>query len=257
MILTIARHEFLKLFKTGKIWRLLAVCQCLLGLIFYRYMTEFLLKNERLGLEVMENNPSLGITEAVIQPLFAWTALFFFFITPLLATSSLTQERKSRTLEMYLSAPLSAQKIILGKFFGIFSAELFLLLPVLLMPLLIAVEDSLDFGHFIAGFFGLILLLGANLSIALFIASLAKEPFLASFVIFTTLLFLTLLEWATHFLPSAFSWVTKIALLYHCKNFLSGIIDTQDILYYALVSVIFLCLSILRLDKEPYFRQFL
>ncbi|HQZ87990.1 MAG TPA: ABC transporter permease subunit [Gammaproteobacteria bacterium] len=252
MILTIARHEFLKLFKTGTIWKLLALCQCVFGLIFYRYMTEFLLKNQNL---LIENELSLGATEEIIHPLFAWAALFFFFITPLLATNCLTQEKKSRTLEIYLIAPLTTTKIILGKFFGVFCAQLFLLLPILLMPLLIAVEDSLDFGQFISGSFGLILLLGTNLSIALFIATLSKEPLIASFVIFITLILLSLLEWVTHFLSPAFSWVTEFALLYHCKNFLSGIINTQDILYYALVSFIFLYSSIRCLGKAPYFSQ--
>lgn len=252
MILTIARHEFLNLFKTGKIWKLLALCQCIIGLIFYRYMTEFLLKNQNL---LIENHQSLGITEEVIHPLFAWTALFFFFTTPLLATNCLTLERKSHILEVYLTAPISATKIILGKFLGIFAGQIFLLLPVLLMPLLIAVEDSLDIGQFISGSLGLVLLLGTNLSIGLFVASLSKEPLIASFAIFITLLLLTLLEWVAHFFPPAFSWITEFALLYHCKNFLSGIINTQDVIYYVLVTCVFLYFSILRLDKEPSFRQ--
>lgn len=252
MILTIARHEFLKPFKTGKIWKLLALYQCILGLIFYRYMTEFLLKNQNI---LIENSLSLGVTEEVIHPLFAWTAIFFFFITPLFTTNCLTQERKTRTLEIYLNAPLSATKIIAGKFMGTFGSQLFLLLPVLLMPLLIAVEDSLDFGQFVSSVLGLILLLGTNLSIGLFIASLSTEPLIASFFIFITLLLLTLLEWVTHFVPPAFDWIREFALLYHCKNFLSGIINTQDILYYILSSIIFLYFSVLRLDKEPYFRK--
>ncbi len=252
MILTIARHEFLNLFKSGKIWKLLALCQCILGLIFYRYITEFLLKNQNI---LIENHQSLGITEEVIHPLFAWTALFFFFITPLFATNALTQERKSRLLEIYLSAPISTTKIILGKFIGVFAGQLFLLLPILVMPLLIAVEDSLDLGQFISGAIGLVLLMATNLSIGLFIASLSKEPLVASFVIFITLLLLTLLEWVSHFLSPAFSWITEFALLYHCKNFLSGIVNSQDIIYYILVSFVFICLCIFRLDKEPYFRR--
>ena len=252
MILTIARHEFLSLFKSGKIWKFLALCQCILGLIFYRYMTEFLLKNQNL---LIENHQSLGVTEEVIHPLFAWTALFFFFITPLFATNALTQERKSHLLEIYLSAPISTTKIILGKFIGVFSGQLLLLLPILLIPLLIAVEDSLDLGQFISGTMGLVLLMATNLSIGLFIASLSKEPLIAAFVIFITLLLLTLLEWVSHFLSPTFSWVTEFALLYHCKNFLSGIVNSQDIIYYILVSFIFIYLCILRLDKEPYFRQ--
>ncbi len=252
MILTIARHEYLKPFKTGKIWKLLALCQCLLGFIFYRYMTAFLLKNQN---SLIETQGSLGITEEVIHPLFAWAALLFFFIAPLLASESLTQERKIRTLEIYLSAPLSSTKIILGKFIGTLGIQVFLLLPMLLMPLLIAVEDSLDIGQFISSFLGLILLLSTNLSIALFVASLCKEPLVAALMIFITLLLLTLLEWMTHFLPASFEWVIELALLYHCKNFLSGIINTQDIIYYVLVSFIFLCFSIHRLNKEPVFRQ--
>lgn len=252
MILIIARHEFLKLFKTGKIWKLLALSQCILGLIFYRYMAAFLLKTQNL---LIENQLSLGITEEVIHPLFAWTALFFFFITPLFATNCLTQERKSRILENYLNAPISSAKIIIGKFIGAFGGQLFLLLPLLLMPLLVAVEDSLDLGQFISSVLGLILLLGTNLSVGLFIASFSKEPLIASFFIFITLLSLTLLEWITHFVSPAFGWIGEFALLYHCKNFLSGIINTQDICYYIVASIVFLYFSILRLDKEPYFRK--
>src|SRR3984957_7390722 len=102
MIYTIAQHELSALFKTGKIWKLLALCQFILGLIFYWLMEEFLSKTQRL---LLESNSPFGITEEVIHPLFAWTALFFFFITPLLTTYSITQERKQHTLDLYLTSP--------------------------------------------------------------------------------------------------------------------------------------------------------
>jgi len=252
MILTIAKHEFSKAFKTGKIWKLLAMCQLILGLIFYWLIEEYLLKKQQF---LLENNSAFGITEEVIHPLFAWTALLFFFITPMFATNSLTQERKMHTLELYLTAPISTTEIIIGKFLGIFLSQIFLLFPIFLMPLLIAIQDRLDTGQFLVGSLGLILLIGTNLSISMFIASFSKEPIIAALTIFISLVLLTLLEWMGRFLTPDLYWVTEFALLYHCKNFLSGLINTKDIIYYGLASFIFLYCSIVRLNKESHFKK--
>jgi ABC-2 type transport system permease protein len=252
MIPIIARHEFLKLFKTGKIWQLLALCQFILGLIFYWLMEEFLFKKQQF---LLENNGSFGITEEVIHPLFAWAGLLSFFITPLLATNSLTQERKTHSLELYLTAPISTTEIIIGKFIGMFLGQTFLLLPVLLMPMLIVLQDRIDVGQFLSGLFGLTLLVGTHLSIGTFIASYSKEPLVAALAIFITLLSLTLLEWMVRFLTPSLQWITELALLYHCKNLLSGLINSKDIIYYGFVSFTFLYFSVVRLNKEPYFKK--
>jgi len=252
MIVTLAQHEFTSLLKTGKIWKLLALCQCILGFIFYSLMEDYSFKSQQ---SLLENNGSFGITEEVIHPLFAWTALFFFFITPLLATHSLTQERKSHTLELYLTSAISSTQIILGKYLGILVGQLFLLLPVLIMPLLITLHDRLDIGQFLSGIFGLILLLSATLSLSFFIACFSKEPLIAALVIFVTLFFLTLLEWIGSNLNPGLQWIKEFALLYHCKNFLSGAINTRDILYYTVFSGTFIYLSVFRLHKESDYRS--
>jgi len=252
MIFSIAQHEFLALFKTGKIWKLLALCQFVLGLIFYWLMEEFLGKNQRL---LIESHSVFGITEEVIHPLFAWTALFFFFITSLLASHSISQERKSRTLELYLTSPISTAQIIIGKFIGLFFGQLFLLLPLILMPLVIVLQDHVDWGQFFAGLIGLILLLGTTLSLGIFISSFSTEPLLAAALTFVSLFLLSLLEWATQFISPPSSWLAEFALLYHCKNFLSGVIHSRDIIYYCILSSFFIFLSILRLNQEAYFKR--
>ncbi len=248
MILTIAQHEWHKLFKTGKLWKLLALCQFFLGLIFYWLMAEFLQNTQQ---SFVSSNPSFGITEKVIHPLFAWTTLFFFFMTPLFATQAITHERKAHTLQLYLTSAISVRDIIFGKFLGLLAAQIFLLLPVLWMPLIIALHDHLDFGQYLSGMIGLILLLCSTLSLGLFIASFAKEPLMAAIMMFVSFILLSLLEWIPHFLDPNRSWIMELALLYHCKNFFSGIINSRDIIYYCVLSSLFLYLSILRLEREP------
>lgn len=247
MIWTIAQHEFLKLFKSGKIWKLLALSQFVLGFIFFWLIEDFIFKSQQSMLGATE---IFGVTERVFHPLFAWTALFFLLITPLLATMSLTQERKSHTLEIYLLSPLTAKDIILGKFLGLFLVQLFLLLPLLVMPFLILASGSLDIGHFLAGLFGLILLFATTLSLGMFVSSFAKEPLIAALAIFVAFIVLSILEGMGQIFGPSVEWVAELALLYHCKNFLSGLINTKDIIYYAALSTLFLYFSMRRLEKE-------
>jgi ABC-2 type transport system permease protein len=249
MIRTIAQFELLKLFKTGKIWTLLAASQLFLGFIFYALLREYQLNAPQYF--TMPGFP-LGITEKVIHPFLAWTTLFFFLITTLLATQTLTQERKSQTLNLYLTSGLSPTHIILGKFLGIFLAEFFLLLPVLIMPWMICITNSLDIGHFLTGLLGLLLLQATTLSLAFLMASFSKEPLLAAMMIFMMLFLSSLLEWMGRFLSVDYQWIIEFSLLYHCKNFLSGVIDSRDVIYYSFFTSLFLCVSILRLKREAW-----
>lgn len=248
MIFTIAQHEWVKLFKTGKLWKLLALCQFILGLIFYWLIEEFILKTKN---ALLENPGSLGITEEVIHPLFAWTTLLFFFVTSVLTIHSLTQEKKMNMLNLYFTAAVSTTDIIIGKFIGLLAAEIFLLLPIVFMPgLMIVLQNQVDIGYFLCGILGLLLVLSAILSLGIFVASLAKEPLVAALVILILLFLLSLLEWMAPFLSVHFSWLKEVALLYHCKNFFSGIIHSRDIIYYGAFSCFFLYLAKINCNRE-------
>ncbi len=252
MIFTLAKFELEKWFKTGKIWKFLALCQFILGLIFYWLLEQYLLKSQN---QLLASSSTYGMTEDVIHPLFAWTALLFFILTPLLATKSLTEERKSNTLELYLTTAIHTREIILGKLLGLYGIQLFLLLPTVLMPLCITVNDSLDLGQFLSGLLGLLLLLAANSCCALYISSLCKEPLMAAFMTFILLLFFCILEWIPKFFGQSFTWLSEFALLYHCQNFLSGLLCTQDIIYFILFSMVFLYFSVHTLNKKLSFKK--
>lgn len=251
MIYNIAQHELLKFFRNGRIWKLLALCQFILGLIFYWLTEEFISKSQKF---ILDNNTSLGnITEEVIHPLFAWTAIFFFFITPLLAANTLTQERKLQTLDLYLVSSISPTSIILGKFLGTWASQFLLLFPVISMSFFLLFTHTLDLGQLTSGFLGLLLLLTTSLSLGIFVSSFSKEPLICALVIFVALFLLSLLEWISS--NSPLSFFSQFSLLYHCKDFFSGLISTKDLIYYLLTSLIFLGFSVLRLNKEHYFKR--
>jgi ABC-2 type transport system permease protein len=123
------------------------------------------------------------------------------------------------------------------------------------MPLFITLHDRLDIGQFMSGLLGLVLLLTTSLSLGFFISSFSKEPLIAALVIFISLFLLSLLEWGMRFISPHINWLGELALLYHCKDFLSGVISSRDILYYVLTTVFFLYLSVIRLNQEAIFKR--
>lgn len=251
MICTIALHECRKYYNSGRFWKLLALTQCTLSLIYYWSMTQFFDKSQKL---VLEYNADLGnITEEVLHPLFGWTTLFFFFITPLLATQVITQERKSHTLDLYFLSAIPTSRLIMGKFFGTFMIQLFLCLPILLLISFTAWHYTIDWGQCCAGLLGLVLLLAASLSIGIFVSSFTKEPIISAFSIFISLVLLSLLEWIAS--TSPFYFLSEFSLLYHCKNLLSGLINSQDFVYYTGTTLVFLLLSMYRLNRESLLRR--
>ena len=252
MIYTLAQHECKRLWKSGKIFHLLAFCQSLLAFVFYWLLEEFYAKSQR---SLLEQDTLVDITEAVLHPLFAWTVLLFFFITPLLAVSTFTQERKSHTFTLYLSAPIEAHSLVIGKFLGTFFAQCFLLLPILGISLLLALQHTLDRGQLLASYTGLFLFLGAILSMAILVASCCKEPLMATFLSFSVLLGFSLLEWVGRWVDPSCDYFSHFSLIYHCKNFLSGLLSSQDFIYYMLVTISCISLSIVRLKYEAFFQR--
>ncbi len=247
MIYNIVAHECRRLFKTGKIFILLALCQCLLGLIFHCLLSEFQYKIQA---AILEPTLSLGLMENLLHPLFAWNALIFLFITPLLAAQSFSQERKSHTLVLYFSAPLSALNLVLGKVIGLILGHLFLLLPLILMTLFLALQQPLDLGHLFAASCGLFAFMSANIALSIMVSCASKDPTICMLMSFVLVLFLSLLEWLAPLWDSSLEYWAHFSTLYHCKSLLSGLLNTQALIYYLLLIGTCLCFSVLRLEKE-------
>jgi ABC-2 type transport system permease protein len=251
MIITIAQHELRLWFKTGRILKLLAFCQCILGLIFHWLLSDFYQNTQQ---SLIEKDVLPNMTEAILHPLFAWNALLFFLITPLLAAQTLTHERKTQTLTLFLTAPLTAKQIIMGKFIGTLLAQWFLLIPLLLMSLFLNCYHPLDWGHLSVAYLGLVLFLSAGLSLGFLVCSHSHDPTLAIGLSFATLLAFSLLEWVDRLFYYQRYYFSELSLLYHCKNFLSGLINSQDLLYYGILISLCLGLSMWRLQKGSYFK---
>jgi len=246
MIFTIAARELRSLFLSPLAWAVLAVVQFILAYLFLSQVDNYLVWQPRLA--AIEGAP--GVSDIIIAPLLADAAIVLLLVTPLMTMRVLSEERRNRTLSLLFTAPVSMTEIIMGKYLGILAFFLILLGLLALMPLALLVGTDLDLGKLAAGLLGLILLLAAFSAIGLFMSALTEQPTIAAISTFGLLLLLWIIDWAGNSDGQTSSLFGYLSMLRHYETLLKGLFHSTDIAYYLLIIILFLGLSIRRLDAD-------
>ena len=162
-----------------------------------------------------------------------------------------SDEFRTGTIDLLLSAPISISEIVIGKFLGIlfFIACIILLLCLMLFSL--SLGTQLDPGLFISSILGLTLLATAFIAIGMFMSSLTAQPAIAATSSFVTMFMLWIMHVAAN-TGSAFlsNVIAYLSVLQHFNRLLSGLVSTTDISYFILLTTIFIVLTIWRLDAR-------
>lgn len=239
----IARQELYRLFLSPLAWVILTLSQFLLAYLFLSHVDFFTASQSQIS--AIPGAP--GVTELVAIPLLSNTTMIILLLTPLLTMRSLAEERRNETMPLLLSAPLSLSQVVLGKYLGYLAFFCLIALLALLMPLSLSIATTLDFYLLSAGFFGLILMVASFVAIGLYLSSLTKNPTVAAIGTFSLLFFLWIVDWAGDAGLNALSW---FSLLRHFEPMLQGQINTMDIVFYLILIISFLLLTVRKLDSE-------
>ncbi len=241
MIAVIARREYANLFLSPLAWVILAVVQVILSWIFLAQIDNFLLLRPQLM--QLENQP--GVTDIVIAPVFSLAAIILLMVMPLITMRSLAEEKKTGSIQLLLSAPLSLTQLVLGKFGALLLFVLTLSTLLMLMPLSLLLGTDLDLGKMAGIWLAMILLLGAFSAIGLYLSSLTANPTIAAVGSFGALLMLWIVEWG-----SEHPLFRYLSMLNHHRRLLEGVFDSADVIYFLLVMALFLGLTVRQLDSE-------
>ncbi len=244
--LIIASRELRSLFLSPLAWSILAVVQFLLAYIFLSQVEYFQRLQPRIA--ALENSP--GVTDLIVAPLFGNAGVILLLVTPMLTMRLISEERRNRTLSLLFSAPVSITEIVLGKYLGILAFLGIMIVMIATMPLSLTLGTDLDWGKFAACVVGLGLLLSSFAAIGLYLSSLAMQPVVAAVGSFGMLLLLWIIDWnATVGTPKG-DLLGYLSMLRHYQNLLKGMVNTTDLVYFLLLTVTFVGLSIRRLDND-------
>lgn len=247
MIFTLAMRDLRSLFLSPIGWVFLAVTQAILAYFFLIYLDAFVKLQPQLA--GLANSP--GITNIVVAPLFVTAAALLLIIVPLITMRAISEERRNKTLSLLFSAPVSMAEIVLGKYLAILGFLAIELALVALMPLSLGLGAHLDYGMLLAGLLGLSLVLASFAAIGLYMSSLTTHPTIAAASSFGILILLWILNFSSTTGESS-ELFNYVSMLQHYQSMLRGIVNSSDILYYLLFILLFLVLSIRRLDAERF-----
>ncbi len=246
MAFSIAGRELRSLFLSPLAWSILAVVQGIMAYLFLVQIEAFMEVQPRLA--ALEGAP--GVTDIVIAPLLGSAAIVLLLVAPLITMRLLSEEHRSGTIKLLLSAPVSMSEIVLGKYLGVLAFFLILLALMALMPLSLLAGTSLDLGKLAAGLLGLGLLLAAFAAAGLYMSSLTETPAVAAISTFGLLLLLWIIDWSGRGDSEISGVLAYLSLTGHYESLLKGLFNSSDVIYYLLFIFTFLVLSIRRLDAQ-------
>lgn len=191
--------------------------------------------------------------EATLRPLFESVPLIFAFFLPAVTMRLVSEERRSGTIELLFTMPISEWQVVLGKYLASVMLMLVALALTLFYPITVAAFGNPDWGPIIGGYFGLALIGSAYLAIGLMTSTLTRNQIVA-FILGAAICFLlyfvdTLVGFVADALKPAFS---AISFRYHFENIARGVLDTRDVFFFAAFSVMALVLSRFVLESRKW-----
>lgn len=184
--------------------------------------------------------------QASLQPLFSNLAVMFLLIAPALTMRLLADERKTGTIELLLTSPVTDRDLVLGKYLAVLTFLGFLLGLTFVFPAILAgLGAKPDWATIWSGYLGIFLLGASFMAIGVFASSLTNNMIVAAIITFVISLVVWLLPSAGQVFGGSVSDVlTYISVMNHQENLGRGVLDTSDLLFYVSFIFAFLFLTI-------------
>lgn len=184
---------------------------------------------------------------ANLDPLFAVTPFVYLLLIPAITMRLFSEERKTGTLELLLTRPLTEMQVVAAKYFSALLLVLFSLLPTLIYMFTISriavPAGAIDTGSIWGSYIGLFLLGACFVSIGLFASSLADNQVVAFLIGFVLCLLLFKgMEGLSALTPSGNvgTILVNLGINAHYLSISRGVVDTRDVVYFLSVILIFL-----------------
>ena len=222
--------------------------------VAYVFITIFLILS---GLFTFYLGNFFEIGQASLGSFFEWHPWLYLFLIPAITMRLWSEEKKSGTIELLTTLPITTLNIVLGKFLAAWAFTLMSLTLTFPVWLTVNYLGNPDNGVILASYIGSLLMAGGYLSIGIFISSLTKNQVIA-FVVSVTVCFLFTVSGLPLVLDFFSNWtgeaitdvIASFSFLANFSDISKGIIDIRTIIYFASLIFLFLYLNVITLDNS-------
>lgn len=195
--------------------------------------------------------------QADLEPFFAFHPWLYLFLVPALSMRLWAEERKSGTIELLLTLPVTTTEVVLGKFLA---AWTFLVIALgLTFPMWITVNilGDPDNGVILAGYIGSALMAGSFLAIGASFSALTRNQVIAFIVSLIVCLVLNLsgfplvLDVIGGWMPQVLvETIASLSFLTHFEAIGKGVIDLRDLIFFVSMLAFFLYANVLFVELK-------
>ena len=250
-ILAIAHKELKSYFASPIAYIVIGFWALLYGYFFVALLNYFVRQSMQMGQFGMQGPQAMNVNQQLIRPLLQNVLILILFLMPMVTMRSYSEEKRSGTIELLLTSPLTDFQIIMGKFLGAMALYGAMLAVTLIHVGLLFIYGRPEWKPLVTAYVGLLLMGGCFISVGLFISSLTKNQIVAGMVTFAVFLLLWIITWIGSFSGPTIDKLTQyLSIVDHYDDFGKGVIDTTHLIYYLSFITFGLFLTAKAVDSE-------
>jgi ABC-2 type transport system permease protein len=247
-ILAIAHKEMRSYFSSPIAYVVIGFFALMFGFFFYSLLLYFDRQSMQAG---GLGGPTVNVNEQLIRPVFLNATVILLFVLPLVTMRTYSEEKRSGTMELLLTSPLTDLQIILGKFLGAMGLYAAMLAVTFIHIGLLFAFGNPEWRPVATTYLGLLLMGGCFVSVGLLISSLTKNQIVAGMITFGVFLMLWVINWIASFMgPTTQTVLNYLSITDHLDDFTKGVLDTKHLVYYISFITFGLFLTARSVDTE-------
>lgn len=243
-VMAILKRELIAYFSSPLAYIVITAFLILQGTIFY------------LILSYLNRPQTLAMTPLRLffgGTIYFW--LFLLFMVPVITMRLVAEERRSGTIEVLLTSPVTEGQVITGKFLAALGFWVILWLPTLIYVFILEHFASIDPGPVAAGYLGVLLLGVLFMGVGTFTSTLTNNQLIAAILAFAVMVLLFSVGLVQQLLVSSSALKSVLGymnLWNHMDDFAKGIVDSRHVVYQLSAGIFFLYLAAKSLEVKKW-----
>jgi len=175
----------------------------------------------------------MNINEQVIRPLLSNASVIGLFFIPMITMRLFAEEKRTGTIELLATSPVSDAEIIIGKWLAAMTLYSCMLLFTALNFAFLFKYGNADWKPLAIGYLGLLLQAGGLLAIGTFISTLTRNQIVAGGATFGVCLLLWVISSVSEFETATWARaLSYLSIVSHLESFERGVLDSKDTIFY-------------------------
>ena len=229
-ILAIAQKELKSYFASPIAYVIIGFFALVVGWFYFVSVTFFMQHAMQMG---GPGQGQININNMMIRPLLQNMSVVLLFVLPMITMRTYSEEKRSGTVELLLTSPVTDFEIVMGKFLGAVGLYGLMLAVTMVHMGILFVYGNPEWKPIVAGYLGLFLMGASFISLGLWISSTTKNQIVAVMATFAAFLLLWTITWAVDSAgPVMQKVLMALSITDHFDDFSKGVIAVRHLVYY-------------------------